>query len=197
MQKKVSHYRIVTMKKNQKTGWYPPGGIKTPNFLKIALLSLIFLIFPGILFAQNSINAAGGKAAGNGGTVSYTLGQVADQTHTGTNGTVSEGVQQAYEIYVLTGLDDVRQIELRMTAYPNPVTEFLVLKVSGEFLEKLTYRLFDVQGSLLKSEDITGAETRILMNDLVPAAYLLRVYPSGDYRNGSTDLIKSFKIIKH
>jgi len=185
------------MKKNQKKGCFPQGGMKTPNSPTIVLLSLVFLIFPGILFAQNSINAAGGQAAGNGGTVSYTLGQVADQTHTGTNGTVSEGVQQAFEIYVLTALDDARQIELNMTAYPNPVTELLVLKVSGEFSEKLTYRLFDVQGSLLKTEDVTGAETRILMNDLVPATYLLRVYPSDDHRNGSTDSIKSFKIIKH
>ena len=185
------------MKKNQKTGCFPQGGIKTPNSLTIALLSFVFIVFPGTLFAQNSISASGGQATGNGGTVSYTLGQVADQTHTGTNGTVSEGVQQAYEIFVLTALEDAKQIELNMIAYPNPVVEYLVLKVSGEFSEKLTYRLFDVQGSLLKSEDVSGAETRILMNDLVPATYLLRVYPSDDHRNGSTDSIKSFKIIKH
>ena len=48
--------------------------------------------------AQESINATGGDASGSAGSASYSVGQVAYQTLAGTNGSIAEGVQQAYKI---------------------------------------------------------------------------------------------------
>jgi len=70
--------------------------------LKLCALLLFGLGLTG-LQAQESVNAAGGNASGSGGTVSYTVGQVVYTTKTGTNGSVAEGVQQAYEISDPTG----------------------------------------------------------------------------------------------
>ena len=54
-----------------------------------------------VFLAQESANVSGGEATGSGGTVSYTIGQVAYTNHTGTNGNINQGVQQPYEIYLV------------------------------------------------------------------------------------------------
>ena len=61
--------------------------------LKICAVLLLGLGLTG-LQAQESVNATGGDASGSGGSVSYSVGQITYQTHTGINGSVAEGVQQ-------------------------------------------------------------------------------------------------------
>jgi hypothetical protein len=67
-----------------------------------AKLSILFLFCLGLtaLKAQQTVPATGGIATGSGGTVSYTVGQVADTTQTGSGGTVTQGVQQPFEIWI-------------------------------------------------------------------------------------------------
>ncbi len=55
--------------------------------LSIVLLTGISLT--GIQ-VQESINASGGNASGNGGSASYSVGQITYQTHTGTAGSVAQ-----------------------------------------------------------------------------------------------------------
>ena len=57
-------------------------------------LSAVLLSGPGLtrLQAQESVNATSGNASGSGGSVSYSVGQVAYQTNTGTSNSVAEGV---------------------------------------------------------------------------------------------------------
>ena len=70
----------------------------------------IFLIIPllssGIILAQESVSTSGSNASGTGGAVSYTVGQVAYTNSSGSNGSVSVGVQQAYTITATTGVDE-------------------------------------------------------------------------------------------
>jgi len=155
------------------------------------LLSAILLFGIGLtgLQAQISVNATGGNVSGSGGSVSYSVGQVAYQTHTGTNGSVAEGVQQAYEISVVTAIEQTKTINLLVTAYPNPATDYLTLNISEFKLSGLSYQLFDMSGKLLSNEKITGSQTQIIMSQLVPASYLLVV------KQGNIGL-KTFKIVK-
>jgi hypothetical protein len=46
--------------------------------------------------AQEAISSAGGNGTGSGGSISYTTGQVAYSTFSGTTGSVAQGVQQVY-----------------------------------------------------------------------------------------------------
>lgn len=85
--------------------------------LKISAVLLLGLGLTGLL-AQEKIIATGGDASGSGGSVSYSVGQVTYQTHIGTNGSVSEGVQQPYEISIITGIDEAEGINLTVLAYP-------------------------------------------------------------------------------
>lgn len=82
--------------------------------LKFCAVLLLGLGLAG-LQAQTSVNVTGGNASGSGGSASYSVGQFVYQTHTGTSGSVSEGVQQPYEISVVTGLEEAKGINLSVS----------------------------------------------------------------------------------
>ena len=157
--------------------------------LKLSAILLLGLGLTG-LKAQESVNATGGNASGSGGSASYTVGQVVYTTKTGTNGSVAQGVQQPYEISVGTGIGTAKGINLSVTAYPNPATDFLTLEVKDFELSTLNFQLYDIQGKLLQSKKITGNQTSIVMSNLVPATYFIKVI------QGNKE-VKTFKIIKN
>ena len=142
------------------------------------------------LQAQNAVPATGGNASGSGGTVAYSVGQVVYTTNTATNGSVVQGVQQPFEISVVTGIEEAKGINLAVSAYPNPTTDFLNLKVENYDNTNLSYQLFDMNGKLLESKKITGNQTSIVMSNLVPATYFVKVTESNKE-------VKTFKIIKN
>jgi hypothetical protein len=139
--------------------------------------------------AQESLNATGGDASGSGGSASYSVGQVFYTTNTVTSGSVAQGVQQPYEILVVTAIEEAKGINLSVMAYPNPTTDYLQLKVESEKLKDLSFQLYDMNGKLLQNEKITGNQISIVMSNLVPATYFVKVIQ----RNKE---VKTFKIIK-
>ena len=91
---------------------------------------IIILLCIGITSAkaQQSIHTSGGNAAGTGGTVSYSVGQMNYTTNTGTSGSASAGVQQPFEISTVTGLVDSKALNIQLSAYPNPTFDNLILR---------------------------------------------------------------------
>lgn len=81
-------------------------------------ISLILLAVMS-LSAQSALVGTGGEAAGGGGSVSYSVGQIAVQSNNEGNTSISEGVQQPYEIDVV-GVDNYPDITLNAVVYPNP-----------------------------------------------------------------------------
>jgi hypothetical protein len=160
---------------------------------KRSIAILILFCIPGFgtqVLAQNAIPASGGNASGSGGFVSYTVGQTVYTTNTGTNGSVSQGVQQPYEISVVTAIKDAGNILLEFVAYPNPATDFIKLKIENYEVEKLTYRIYDINGILLQTGRVEGTETTIPMNSLEPSIYFLKVLDKNK-------AIITYKIIKN
>ncbi len=157
--------------------------------LKLSAVLLLGLGLTG-LQAQTSVNATDGDVSGSGGSVSYSVGQVVYTTHTGTSGSVAEGVQQPYEISVVTGLEETKGINLSVSAYPNPTTDYLTLEVKDVELLNLHFQMYDMNGKLLQNEKITGNQTSIVMSNLVPATYFVKVI------QGNKEF-KTFKIIKN
>ena len=96
--------------------------------LKLSAVLLLGLGLTG-LQAQTSVNATGGNASGSGGSASYSVGQVVFTTNTGTSGSVVQGIQQPYEISVVTGIEQAKGINLELSVYPNPTTDYLTLEV--------------------------------------------------------------------
>jgi len=164
------------------------------KFKKVKLCAFLLL---GIgltgLEAQEAIPAAGGNTSGSGGSVSYSVGQVVYTTSTGTNGSVAQGVQQPYEISVVTGIEEAIGINLMVSAYPNPTTDFLNLKVDASTtlsIQSMSYQLFDISGKLLENKKLTGNETQIDLNGFISSTYFVKVLENNQ-------LIKNFKIVKN
>jgi len=155
-------------------------------------LSVVFFLGLGLmgLQAQKSVNSTGGNASGSGGSASYSVGQAVYTSNTETGGTVAQGGQQPYEIWVETTIEEAKGINLLVTAYPNPTTDYLTLRIDEFDISDLSYQLYDMQGKLLRNEKITSNQTRIVMSNLAPATYSVKVV------QGNKE-IKTFKIVKH
>ena len=158
--------------------------------LKLSALLMLGLGLTG-LQAQESINATGRNASGSGGSASYSVGQLAYTTNTGTNGSVSEGVQQPFEISVVTGIEEAKDIFLNVSAYPNPTTDYLELKVENLQLSELSYKLYDISGKVYQNKEIGNSITKIEMQNLPQGIYFIKVI---DTKNKE---FKTFKIIKN
>ena len=161
--------------------------------IKRLLTALLLLGLGGAtsLQAQETVTTAGGEASGSGGTASYTVGQVFYTTQTGTNGnTVAQGVQQPFEISVVTGIPEAKGINLSVSAYPNPATDYLTVKVENYDTDKLQYLIFDINGKFLQQVKSTGNETNINIQDYPAANYFVKVLDNNRE-------IKVFKIIKN
>ena len=159
---------------------------------KRLILSTVLMLGLGLtgLQAQESVNATGSNASGSGGSASYSVGQVVYTTNTGTNGSMAQGVQQPYEILVATGLEEAKSINLTVSAYPNPTTDYLTLEVKDFELSNLKFQLYDMQGKNLQNEKITSNQTKIVVTNLVPSTYFVKV------TQGNKE-VKTFKIIKN
>ena len=158
---------------------------------KVKLCTLLLLgLGLSEIRAQEAVPATGGNALGSGGSVSYSVGQIVYTTNTGTPGSMAQGVQQPYEISVVTSLEEANGINLVFSAYPNPTMDYVKLKAENYSTENLTYQLFDISGKLLFSQKIGSTETSISMENFPSATYFLKVIENNKE-------LKTFKIIKN
>ncbi|WP_310557367.1 T9SS type A sorting domain-containing protein [Flavobacterium sp.] len=153
------------------------------------LLMLVLLIGFNKIQAQQATLASGGNATGTGGSTSYSIGQIDYIAATGTTGSVSQGLQQPFEISTLSG-EEFTQIKLQMMVFPNPTTSFVNLKIENYDFQDFTYQLFDVNGREISNQKIKTNQTQIPLENLASAIYFLNV----SHNNKS---IKTFKIIKN
>jgi hypothetical protein len=155
---------------------------------KKTITSVAFLLLGlGGLQAQQSPTATGGEATATGGTASYSVGQVVYTTNTGTNGSMAQGVQQPYEISTTVGINETA-INLALSVYPNPTTNYLTLKVEDN--SNLSYQLYDLQGKVIENKKVVANSTIVKMEGLPKAIYFLNVT-----KNNKS--VKTFKIIKN
>ncbi len=141
------------------------------------------------LQAQQALPAAGGKAKGKGGVVTYTVGQITQETLSGEGKIVFQGVQIPYEIYVVTGKKEYPGITLSCIVYPNPVVDHLILKIDESQPGNYTASLFNLNGKLISNRKVSAGQTSIPMENLEPGIYFLKI-------SDNKKTLKNFKIIK-
>lgn len=141
------------------------------------------------LHAQQTTLSSGGDATGSG-SLSYSIGQVFYETNSGIDGTVAQGVQQAYEISSIVGVKEYDAITLGFEIYPNPTVNYLTLDVNDFPLDKLDYVLYDLSGKVLANDMLNENKTIIEMMNFPPSTYFLKV-------TDGTSIMKTFKIIKN
>ncbi len=152
------------------------------------LLAAIFF-FTQITTGQEAIPATGGTATGSGGSATYTVGQVVYNQFTGSTGFIIQGVQQPYEISIVTAIENTEDITLDCMIYPNPVEGSLKL-VIGSFEDgNMSFQLWNMNGIIIQDFKIEDRETLILMDDMVSGIYLLKIIKNNLQ-------VKVFKVVK-
>ena len=156
--------------------------MKTTLFLTCTL----FVSF--LVQSQEAVTVSGGKGTGTGGSSSYTLGQVFYTATTANNGSISEGVQQNFELFTLSN-EQLMTVNLEALVYPNPSSDYVKLNITDNALTDLSYILMNIQGKILSSAKISSLYTPISLHGLSVGTYVLKV-------SKKNNELKTFKIIK-
>lgn len=142
-----------------------------------------------LLSAQSDITSSGSHAEGMNGRVDYTVGQLFYTTKTAESGSMSEGVQQPFEVTTVSITEHMRE-GLELIVYPNPTQAGVFVKTEFPFADGLSLHLFDMEGRLLDSKRLTPFDIQVPMDHLIPGNYLLVV-------SDGKHTLKTFKIVKN
>ena len=137
--------------------------------------------------AQTVTASSGGNFEGSKVAISFTVGELVTTTLHGNNSITTQGFQQPN--LVITAIDELLNLSIKIEAYPNPVTDLIKLSVDNELPDESFYQLFDIKGSLLEKKRLNGLLTEISFESFVSATYFLNV-------TDGTQTLKTFKIIK-
>ena len=156
--------------------------------MKTTFFAFSFLFIGMTVSAQESINVTGADILNASGSMSASVGQTFYETVLSSEASLAPGVQQAYEVTEVLGID-ITEIDLSLNIFPNPTQDLLNLTVDLKNYSRYRYDLFDASGKLLKGNAIGQAKTAIPMTSYPSALYYLKVSKGGK-------VIKVFKVIK-
>lgn len=157
-------------------------------YTKIILFFFWLIYIQNSVLSQQGIVSAGGNQTSNSGSISFSIGQISDRTNSNSSFTISEGIQQAYEIYTLSSSKLTFKFDVKI--FPNPTSDVLQVSFSNLLKEEIEFQLFDLNGSLISNERITEEKINLNMSNFSIGPYLLKMY-------SSNKLINSYKIIKN
>jgi hypothetical protein len=138
--------------------------------------------------AQDSFSASGNVTTGTGGSSSFTIGQIANNYISGTDGSITQGVQQPYNMSNTVNIFETED-SLGFITYPNPTNDIIILYIDSYDSKKMTYQLYNLQGKLVAVNRINNNISTISIQELPESIYLLKILDN-------ELLIKTFKIIK-
>jgi hypothetical protein len=156
--------------------------------MKKTIICFSCLFVGTIAIAQTSVNTSGGEVNNASCSLSYSIGQVAYMNVSNESGSLSQGVQQTYQISTLN-LEE-KAFNFSLSAFPNPTQDNLNLRVGNYRHEQLVYRLLDTEGKLLSEVKVQNEETVIEMRQLPNATYFVEINHEGKK-------VQLFKIIKN
>lgn len=155
--------------------------MKTIAILFVSVISL------NVAQAQNNTVSAGGDASGSNGSVSFTVGQIFYTSAEGENGSVNQGVQQAYDIGVITGVENV---DIVANLFPNPTVGNVQLNISNFESNAFQMNLFDASGKLIFTQKIATSTSLFSLNECASGIYTLSILKDKKQ-------VKSFRIVRN
>jgi hypothetical protein len=156
---------------------------------KFRLLFTVVLVFNIVgVFAQQAVLSSGKAISKDGYSVSYSIGELAVQTHESSGAILTQGQQQGS--LIVTAIGTPRLSGFTLKAYPNPVKEYITLDIQKGPLSDLKLRLSTITGVTLENREIDSNSETIQMNQYNGGIYLLQVTGRGGQP------IQTFKIVK-
>jgi len=142
------------------------------------------------IYGQSSFVINGQELSGNSVNISSSMGQVAFRNVMEGYAAITEGVQQPYEITIVTALNEPLIQEFDISVYPNPTIDFLTINIKNNQTKGLSFMLFDELGKFIIQGMLDDVSGKIPMQTYRPAVYFLQLI-----KNDKT--LNIFKIIKH
>lgn len=154
------------------------------------ILLYVVIAFLGLeLQAQNATVSSGGDMSSSNGSVSYTIGQVSYSYNSGSNGNITEGVQQI-EIESTSSLNE-SQYDLDFNLYPNPASDHIIVESSAvNDFENVNYSIYDNEGKEVINGLFSSTTTLVNISELPKSTYYLKV-------TVENQIIETFKIVKN
>jgi hypothetical protein len=157
------------------------------SLLTSIMLVVLLVLNLKIGTAQQVVASSGETLNNSNGSLSFTVGELAIETKSGSPGILTQGFHQP--LLTITSLDGPLAESFSITAYPNPTSDIVNLLIENEDITGLTYILFDVTGKDILRGTIENNKTEIAFIQLKTAIYFLKIETDGKE-------IKTFKIIK-
>lgn len=151
------------------------------------LLITFFTSVSSLAFSQQATVAAGGVATGSGGSVSYSIGQVACSAVSGTTGSIIQGVQQPHEL-LITNIKETSS-SFDASVYPNPAAESIRISLGTDPTEAMQCNLYDMAGKLVSTHRLSSRQLEMNLAELPVAAYTLQI-------SNSQSTLKTFRVVK-
>jgi len=152
------------------------------------ILGICFITVGLALQAQHIVPASGIYHVSASGSISFIIGNLVTTTYTGTNTVLTPAIQQTN--LSITKVQTMQDIDFDISIYPNPVNEFVRLKIKRDNLIGMNYQLYDINGKLLQKAPLEGNETLIPFNRLLPSTYFIKVM------EGKREL-ETFRVVKY
>jgi hypothetical protein len=162
-------------------------------FIRTASATLFFVgvfFFTQQLQAQQATLSSGGNGSGTGGSFAYSVGQTMYTAQSNSATTLSKGVQQGFELFLITGLEDEDRFGLAATVFPNPTSNYLTVEIKNYSPDSaMEIFLFDAKGQQVHRQQVVDVQTQIAVDHLSPALYVLKLIQGNK-------LVKVVKLIK-
>ncbi|MDG1159169.1 MAG: T9SS type A sorting domain-containing protein [Flavobacteriales bacterium] len=157
------------------------------HFFTLTLTCLVSLNLTG----QTSVNTCGGDGTGNGGSVAFSVGQVFFQIIEDQQISLSEGVQQAFEISIIDGIEEEKPFSFAISAFPNPIMDVLHIELKDEFSGTVMFQVHDAIGNLIQEGEASSSKFTIQTTNWSGGAYYLHVYNIGSLQSSTLKIVKT------
>ena len=161
--------------------------MKPERIIKHCFSIILTLLLALQSSAQSNTVSTGGECTGAGGSASYSVGQIDYTAIDVAAGSAYLGVQQPYELFSLSTLDENSAFTLVLG--PNPTIGELTLVASSKLPMNSYYVLFDDAGKTLLTQPILNESSSIALNSHATGIYYLHVI-------SDEKTLHTFKIIK-
>lgn len=155
---------------------------------KIKLIAIIIgvILVGSQSSSQEVISPTGGNAQAQGVQLNWTLGEPVIETIVSVEYTLTQGFHQTKLTVTSVSLFNENT---NITAYPNPTSDIVFVKFTGDEFLKSKAELFTSDGKLLKILELNSEINQLNVKQLSNGEYFLRISKKGQ-------VLRSFKIIK-
>jgi len=160
--------------------------------MKHVFLTLSSVLFYCIMSAQSPsfqlVSSSGDSFSNSNYQLNWSIGELQTESFTSSELSLTQGFHQGN--FTITAVNQVEGLQFDITAYPNPASDFIILKVENFEIENLNFCITNMQGEKLQVEKMSSNNQQINFSNYKVGTYFITL-------NRNNQFIKSFQIIKY